>query len=169
MPRSRDSSPVPPSPPRGGARSPPPPRWWCGSAGRDVWSPLPGPRPGPGAYEARHGFGYSRFRHASRGLEMDTLVIVPPHASFKLTRIRITNRDGRARRLSLTSYARLVLGPEAASSRANVTWRDPASGALLARGVPFGGSSNAVAFAATLGGAAGERPSFPADREAFLA
>ena len=137
-------------------------------AGGDVWSPLPGPRPGPGAYEARHGFGYSRFRHASRGLEMDTLVIVPPHASFKLTRIRITNRDGRARRLSLTSYARLVLGPEAASSRAIVTWRDPASGALLARGVPFGGSSNAVAFAATLGGAAGERLSFTADREAFL-
>src|SRR5204862_460748 len=29
------------------------------------WSPLPGPVPGGASYEVRHGFGYTRFRHAS--------------------------------------------------------------------------------------------------------
>ena len=133
-----------------------------------VWSPLPGPCPGPGGYEARHGFGYSRFRHASRGLELDTLVFVPQRASFKLTRVRIANRSGRARRLSLTSYARLVLGHEAACARAIVTSHDGASGSLLARGVPFGNLRGGLAFAAVLGGATGEPRSFTADRETFL-
>ena len=36
------------------------------------WSPLPGPTPAPAPYEARHGFGYSTWRHTSHELEQTT-------------------------------------------------------------------------------------------------
>jgi hypothetical protein len=39
-------------------------------------------------------------------------VVVPPHSSFKLTRVRVTSLSPAPRRISLTSYARLVLGAD---------------------------------------------------------
>jgi cyclic beta-1,2-glucan synthetase len=130
------------------------------------WSPLPGPRPGAGPYETRHGLGWSRFRHASGGLEVDTLVFVPPRARFKLARVKVTNRSGRARRIALTSYARLVLGDDASSPRAIETSFDRQSRSLLARRLSAGRPVQAVAFAMALG-AAGEAR-FTCDRASFL-
>jgi len=133
-----------------------------------LWSAFPGPCPGPAGYEVRHGFGYSRFHHLSRGLELDTLVLVPPHSSFKLTRVRVTSSSPAPRRISLTSYARLVLGADDGAVRAIVSSHDPASDALLARGAPFGDLRDAVTYALVLGPAQGEPRGFTADREAFL-
>src|SRR5204863_4222029 len=40
------------------------------------WSPMPGPAPGPGDYETRHGFGVTTFRYTGEGLEHETTVHV---------------------------------------------------------------------------------------------
>ncbi|MBL8250119.1 MAG: glycosyl transferase, partial [Candidatus Competibacter sp.] len=49
-----------------------------------VWSLLPGPIPQPVAYEVRHGFGYSRYRHASHNLEHEICLFVPREEPVKL-------------------------------------------------------------------------------------
>ena len=57
-----------------------------------LWSPQPGPIPAPGAtYEVRHGFGYTRWRHSSHGLDQDVVQFVPRHDPVKITRVRLTN------------------------------------------------------------------------------
>ena len=38
-----------------------------------VWSPLPGPVPGPCDYEVRHGFGYSRFHSACHDIDQEVM------------------------------------------------------------------------------------------------
>ena len=97
------------------------------------WSPLPGPVPGAAPYEVRHGFGYTTWRHRGMGLDHEVVQFVPRHDPVKLTRIRLTNRTDRPRRLTLFSYAQLVLGvfPHV-SGPTVVTDRDEESGALLA-------------------------------------
>src|SRR6185295_5010991 len=74
------------------------------------WSPLPGPVAAPAGIEARHGFGYSAWRHTSRELEQDVCMFVPRNDPVRIVRVRLTNRGARQRRLSVFSYARLVLG-----------------------------------------------------------
>jgi cellobiose phosphorylase len=114
------------------------------------WSPLPGPTPGVGDYETRHGFGYSLFRHAGEGLEHETLVFVARNDPVKVVRVRLTNRTAGSRRLSLFSYQRLVLGVDPpASAHHVITEYSVEADALLAHGrarLPEGG----VAFAAVV-------------------
>lgn len=97
------------------------------------WSPLPGPVPQPAPYEVRHGFGYSRYRHVSQGLEQETWLFVPCEDPVKIARIQLRNVSGQPRRLSLFSYVRLVLGvlPEDRATDL-VIERDAVTGALLA-------------------------------------
>ncbi|HST60241.1 MAG TPA: hypothetical protein VLK84_16160, partial [Longimicrobium sp.] len=116
-----------------------------------AWSPTPGPRPGDGAYETRHGFGYSRFRHASRSLEQETTMFVPRHDPVKIVRLRLTNAGDRPRRISAFSYAQLVLGGLPQETGAHVETRyDAAADALLATNAHRGEFSQRVAFAAAV-------------------
>jgi len=85
-------------------------------------------------YHCRHGQGYSRFTHRAHGIELDLIQYVPLEDPVKISRLRVTNRSSRARRLTVTAYAEWVLG----SSRATtapfvVTSLCPRTGALLAR------------------------------------
>ncbi|MDG4550997.1 MAG: glycosyl transferase [Candidatus Contendobacter sp.] len=112
------------------------------------WSPLPGPVPQPAPHEVRHGFGYSRYRHVSQGLEQEAWLFVPREDPIKITRIQLRNAGDQPRRLSLFSYARLVLGVLPGDYAADlVIERDAATGALLAenRNREFAGC---IAFAA---------------------
>jgi len=134
------------------------------------WSPLAGPAPHPnGAYEMRHGFGYSLGRHESEGLAQEVLVFVPRADPVKIVRVRITNPGPRARRLSWFAYQRLVLGgrPED-SARFVVTECDGASGALLARNPMADEFAGQVAFAASVAPAAARATHVTADRTAFV-
>ncbi|NVM74870.1 cyclic beta-1,2-glucan synthetase [Duganella sp. SG902] len=130
------------------------------------WSPVPGPTPTAAGYEAAHGFGYTRFRHVSHGLEQETTMFVPRHDPVKLVRVRVTNLGAAARRLSLFSYQRLVLGGTPAdSSRFVVTEHDP-SGVLLAHNPMAGVFADGVTFAAFL--AHGAEVHHSADRASFI-
>ncbi len=75
-----------------------------------LWSPLPGPLPGAGDYEMRHGFGYSTCHHRSNGLKIETRILVALDDPIKITRVTITNQSDRKRSLFLFSDVQLVLG-----------------------------------------------------------
>jgi cyclic beta-1,2-glucan synthetase len=135
----------------------------------EYWSPLPGPVPGAGNYEVRHGFGVSRYRHSSLGIEQESELFVPRHDPVKVLRLRLTNHSRRRRHLSITSYAEWVLGVlPSETGRLIATERDQATGAILAMNPHAGEFAARVAFATLLtreGAAASE---WTADRTSFL-
>jgi cellobiose phosphorylase len=98
-----------------------------------VWSPTPLPAPGFNTYVARHGFGYSIFEYAEDGIITELSLYVATDAPVKFARLKITNRSGRARQLSVTGYWEWVLGELRDKSIMHVvTELDPVSGALFA-------------------------------------
>ncbi|HWP00819.1 MAG TPA: hypothetical protein VNL74_09380 [Methylococcus sp.] len=129
------------------------------------WSPLPGPRPGAGAYECCHGWGYTRFHHSSRELEQETLWFVPPGETLKIVWLRITNR-GAARKLSVYRYQRLVLGSSWEQARGVVTRYEERDRLLLAVNPLAGEFADQWAFAAVVAPECGYQ--FTCDRARFL-
>ncbi|HEY8517312.1 MAG TPA: hypothetical protein VIS07_17515 [Candidatus Binatia bacterium] len=123
--------------------------WVRDEDARTFWSPQPGPTPSGAPCEVRHGFGYTVWRQTAHELEHEVTAFVPRDEPVKLTRVRLTNLGARPRRLSVVSYARLVLGvlPEE-SGRLVVSELDAESGALLARSALRQDYGDAVAFAA---------------------
>ena len=132
------------------------------------WSPTPGPTPGTGAYEVRHGFGYSSWRHQSAGLDQEVLSFVPVQDPIKIIRLRVTNRSAAPRRLSVFYYAEWVLGGIRAETIGSVVTESLAGGSvLLARNPDSVDFGSRVAFVAGFGPAeAGCH--FTSSREAFL-
>jgi cyclic beta-1,2-glucan synthetase len=130
-----------------------------------LWTPTALPMRGNGRYIARHGHGYSRFEHQAHGIATELVQYVAMADPIKISRLRLRNVSGAARRLSVTGYAEWVLGTQRGASGPFLTTEiDPASGALFARnpwGVAFAGR---VAFA-DLGGA---QTAWTADRTEFL-
>jgi len=96
------------------------------------WSPTPQPARGTGTYVCRHGFGYSVFEYAQFGVESELWTYVALDAPVKLVTIKLRNRSGRSRRLSVTGYWEWVLGQWRDTNLPHiVTTTDPATGALF--------------------------------------
>lgn len=118
-----------------------------------------------GARTARHGFGYTRYTHATANLELEQTVFVAPDDPVKLTLVRVTNRSLLARTVSITSYAQPVLGMGVATSQRHLlTAFDPALRVLTARnpwGTQFPGQVCFVDHA-------GLQESWTGDRTEFL-
>ncbi len=98
------------------------------------WSPTPLPARGAMPYTTRHGFGYTIFEYTEDGISTEMRTYVATDAPIKFLVIKVRNDCGKARRLSLTSYFGLVLGPQTPGHRPYVvTEIDPKTGAMLAR------------------------------------
>ncbi len=111
------------------------------------WSPTPLPSRGSQPYASRHGFGYSVFEHAERGIRSELWVYVALEAPIKFTVLKVVNESGRSRRLSATGYVDWVLGDLRPKSTLHVvTEVDPGSGALFARNPYNTEFSDRVAF-----------------------
>jgi cyclic beta-1,2-glucan synthetase len=131
----------------------------------ELWSATALPaRVASATYRVRHGKGYSVFSHHAHGLDVELTQCVPIADPVKLSRLRIANRSGRARRISITAYVEWALAPIGRNGAPTiVTSIDAATGAVFARNAwraEFGGR---VAFL-DLGGhqhaASGDRTEF---------
>ena len=98
------------------------------------WSPTPLPARGENRYITRHGFGYSVFESYEQGISTKMTVSVSMSAPVKFVSLRIRNRSGIRRRLSVTGYVEWVLGELRSKSILHViTGIDQSSGALFAK------------------------------------
>jgi len=98
------------------------------------WSPSSLPARGQNPYVVRHGFGYTIFEYAGEGIVTELCLFVATDAPVKLARLKIANRSGRPRQLSVTGYWEWVLGELRNKTLMHVvTELDPLSGALFTR------------------------------------
>ncbi|HYM87458.1 MAG TPA: cyclic beta 1-2 glucan synthetase, partial [Pseudoxanthomonas sp.] len=130
-----------------------------------VWSPMPLPRRGRGAYRTRHGFGYSVYEHVEDGIASELWVFVALEDAVKFSVLKLRNDSGRARKLSATGYVEWVLGDIRMKSQMHVISElDSGSNVLTARNPYNTDFAGRVAFF----DAEGEGRSFTADRTEFL-
>jgi cellobiose phosphorylase len=98
------------------------------------WSPAPGPACGATPYVTRHGFGYTVFEHTEAGIASELCLYVATDAPVKFAVLKLRNKSGQGRSLSLTGYWEWVLGESRSKNLMHVvTEVDPQSQALLAR------------------------------------
>ncbi len=107
------------------------------------WSPTPLPRRGEGEYRTRHGFGYTVYEHLQDGIASELWVYVAQDDAVKFCVVKLRNRSGRQRNLSVTGYVEWVLGDLRARSQLHVvTELDIDTGVMTARNpysTDFGG------------------------------
>ena len=132
----------------------------------DLWSPTALPiRDEAATYVARHGWGYSRFEHASQGIAAELLEYVPLADPLKISRLKLRNLSDRARRLSVTAYVEWVLGATRAAGAPIVTTRiDAHTGVMLANNPWNPTFGDRVAFADF----AGRQTNWTGDRREFI-
>jgi len=131
-----------------------------------LWSPTALPiRDEAATYVARHGWGYSRFEHASHGIAAELLEYAPLADPIKISRLKLRNTTRRTRRLSLTAYVEWVLGASRGAGAPFVATRvDPATRALLASNPWNPAFEHRVAFADLCG----LQTSWTGDRREFI-
>ena len=134
-----------------------------------AWSPTPQPIREKDAYRARHGQGYTAFEHNSHAIEQRLLTFVPVDDAgglpVRLQRLRLRNSSSRRRKLTVTSYATLVLGsdPEETGMHVVTKW-DLQSQSLFARNSYNPEFCECITFATSTPAPA----SFTGDRAAFI-
>lgn len=130
-----------------------------------VWTATALPVRDEGQYAARHGFGYSRFEHEANGIGLELLHFVPLDDPIRVSRLRLKNRSGRPRRLSVTGYVEWSLGLSRSSTGPFlISRRDEECGAMLVHNPWNMAFPGRVAFA-DLGGL---QTAWTADRSEFL-
>ncbi len=61
------------------------------------------------SYECRHGIGYSRFTGAKNDLEASVLTFIPMDDNCEISQVKLTNKGGNAKNVSLFSYVEWCL------------------------------------------------------------
>jgi cellobiose phosphorylase len=98
------------------------------------WSPLGFPAQGDTPYTTHHGFGYTEIEHEQDGLQTTTTIHVDAESPIKFIRIKVTNRSGRARKVTVTGFCEWVLSDLRSKSLLHiVTELDTTTKALLTR------------------------------------
>ncbi|HEX5354261.1 MAG TPA: glycosyl transferase family 36 [Rhodanobacteraceae bacterium] len=99
------------------------------------WSATAAPiRAGSATWVARFGPGYARFDANVHGIESELTQCVARVDPVKASRLRLTNRSGRPRRIAIAQMVRWMLGPIGSDPRASTQVEsDPARGAVFAR------------------------------------
>ncbi|PYI62181.1 MAG: hypothetical protein DMC60_03170 [Verrucomicrobia bacterium] len=134
-----------------------------------VWSPTPKPIWEKDAYRARHGQGYTMFEHNSHAIEQHLLTFVPVDDAggqpVRLQRLRLRNNSSRRRKLTVTAYATLVLGPDPEETGMHIVTKwDLQSQSLFARNSYNPEFCECITFATS----APTPGSFTADRAGFI-
>ena len=130
-----------------------------------LWTPTPTPIRHETEYVVTHGAGFSTFQHLHRDVESVMHVGVAERDPVKITRLRLTNRGRKKKRLTVTYFAEWTLGVQREHTQHQVvTDYDRKLGAILARNTTDAQFAGMVAFAAL-----SERVhTWTADRREFL-
>ncbi|TDK33700.1 glycoside hydrolase family 94 protein [Luteimonas terrae] len=130
-----------------------------------LWSPMPLPIRGRGAYRTRHGFGYSVYEHVEDGIASELWIYVAAEDAVKFSVLKLRNLSGRPRRVSATGYVEWVLGDLRVKTQMHVVGEhDAATGLLTARNPYNTEFAGRVAFFDV----DGADRSFTGDRAEFL-
>ncbi len=114
------------------------------------WTPAPRTVPSPSATLVRHGQGYTTYERNSHGLSHEMTVFVPPDDPVTIILLKVRNLGDKARKISATFYADLVLGTNRETSSMHVvTEQDADTGAILARNHFPDDFGSRIAFFAT--------------------
>ena len=121
---------------------------WCNDAVRDppveiiylgdldngaVWTVTASPIRDGGPYTVAHGQGYTRYRHMAHGIDAELVLFVAGDDPVKLSHLKVYNRTGRTRTLTVTAFVEWALGAIGKDSRSSVvSHHDAETGALFA-------------------------------------
>ncbi len=131
----------------------------------DLWTPTALPIREASPYVIRHGQGYSSFEHTAHDIALELVQYVPVDDPIKISRLKITNRAARPRRLSVTAYVEWVLGTtRGGAAPFIITEIDPATGAMCARNPWNNDFGERVAFVDLCG----RQTAWTGDRTEFL-
>jgi cyclic beta-1,2-glucan synthetase len=100
----------------------------------EIWCPTPAPIRRDTDYRIEHAPGRSTFVHEHEGIVTSLELGVVENEPIKVSRLSITNRTERTRRISVTSYTEWTLGVLREQTQYRIgTWYDAARGAMFAR------------------------------------
>jgi len=133
------------------------------------WSPTPLPIRELDAYRCRHSQGYTIFEHNSHAIEQELVTFVPVDDKgglpVRIQRLRLRNVSSRRRKLSVISYAGLVLGSDREETQLHVVTKwDLQSNSLFARNAYHPDFCDRVTFVSS----SPPPVSFTGDRTAFI-
>lgn len=129
------------------------------------WSPAPYPKTGTTPYIVTHGFGYSVFEHIESGIFSEMRIFVDKVKPVKFITLKIKNRSGRERKLSVTGYIEMILGDIRSKTNMHiVSEQEPETGALLFRNRYNSAFSERVTFFRV----EAISPGFTTDRSVFI-
>lgn len=128
------------------------------------WSPTPMPARGSTPYIIRHGFGYTVFEHSEFGIDSELWIYVAIDAPVKFAVLKLNNKSGRPRRLSVTGYYEWVLADLRQKSLLHVqTEVDFKTGVLMAQNFYNPDFARNIAFIDV-----GEARTLTGDRKEFI-
>jgi cyclic beta-1,2-glucan synthetase len=78
----------------------------------ELWCPTPAPVPSAGPFRIRHAAGSTIFAHQCASIESHLTLGMAPDDPVRLSILRLTNRDRRQRRISVTAYVEWALGAQ---------------------------------------------------------
>jgi cyclic beta-1,2-glucan synthetase len=130
----------------------------------DVWSATPAPLGRNSDFTVRHGPGTSVFESERDGIATRLTLGMAEGESVKLSVLRVTNRDARLRRVTMTAYVEWTLGVHREQTQHQVhTSFAPDLGAILAQNFfdpQFAGSVAFCALSEPVTGHTGDRRGF---------
>jgi cellobiose phosphorylase len=132
----------------------------------EFWNPTPLPIKSTHTYTVKHGLGYTKFEHKSRGIDQEMFVFVPVTDKVKIVKFNFNNTSKVAKKLSLTSFFEMSVG---GASRVETkdylkTVKDEETGALFVKNIFVESFKNTLAFVDLNGG----NNIFTNDRDEFL-
>lgn len=131
-----------------------------------VWSISPKPIRDNGDYIIEHGFGYSRFEHEAHGIVGEMKFFVDMNESVKVCKIKLKNITKSKRKLSISYYAKLVLGVAHEQTAQYIfTGFDKGSDYIYARNPYSEHFGKLICYLKVIGG---EELSFTGDRKEFM-